>query len=103
MNDVEFAGPVPFVPITPICAIVAGCVLAATGSRSSSTSWILGPMRVVILHRATMAQIGVIGTKGTGAGEFDIVHHIAADSKGNVYTAEIVNNRRAQRFVLKAK
>jgi len=62
-----------------------------------------GPMRVVIFDRATMTQIGVIGTKGTGAGEFDIVHHIAADSKGNLYTAEIVNNRRAQRFVLQGK
>jgi DNA-binding beta-propeller fold protein YncE len=59
-----------------------------------------GPMRVVIFDRATMTQIGVVGTKGAGAGQFDIVHHIAADSKGNLYTAEIVNNRRAQRFVL---
>jgi hypothetical protein len=25
---------------------------------------------------------------------------MAADSKGNLYTAEIVNNRRAQRFVI---
>ena len=62
-----------------------------------------GPMRVVIFDRATMTQIGVIGTKGAGVGEFDIVHHMAADSKGNLYTAEIVNNRRAQRFVLQGK
>ena len=59
-----------------------------------------GPMRVVIFDRATMTQIGVIGMKGKGAGEFDIVHHMAADSKGNLYTGEIVNNRRAQKFVL---
>jgi len=59
-----------------------------------------GPMRVVIFDRQTMAQIGVVGMKGAKAGEFDIVHHMAADSKGNLYTAEIVNNRRAQKFVL---
>jgi hypothetical protein len=59
-----------------------------------------GLMRVVIFDRTTMTQIGVIGMRGAQAGEFDIVHHIAADSKGNLYTAEIVNNRRAQRFVL---
>jgi DNA-binding beta-propeller fold protein YncE len=59
-----------------------------------------GPMRVVIFDRQTMGQIGVVGMKGTKAGEFDIVHHMAADSKGNLYTAEIVNNRRAQKFVL---
>jgi len=58
-----------------------------------------GPMRVVIFDRQTMTQIGVVGMKGKGPGEFDIVHHMAADSKGNLYTAEIVNNRRAQKFV----
>jgi hypothetical protein len=58
-----------------------------------------GPMRVVIFDRPTMTQVGVIGMKGKNPGEFDIVHHMAADSKGNLYTAEIVNNRRAQKFV----
>ncbi len=62
-----------------------------------------GPMRVVIFDRATMTQIGVVGMRGKAAGEFDIVHHMAADSKGNLYTAEIVNNHRAQRFVLVKK
>jgi hypothetical protein len=57
-------------------------------------------MRVVILDRLSMTQIGVVGTRGPNAGEFDIVHHMAVDSKGNLYTAEIVNNRRAQKFVL---
>jgi len=59
-----------------------------------------GFMRVVIFERATMAQIGAFGMKGAGVGEFDIVHHMAADSKGNLYTAEIVNQRRAQKLVL---
>lgn len=62
-----------------------------------------GPMRVVIFDRKTMIQIGVIGMKGSKPGEFDIVHHMAADSKGNLYTAEIVNQRRAERFVLQRK
>jgi DNA-binding beta-propeller fold protein YncE len=58
-----------------------------------------GPMRVVIFDRSTMTQIGVVGSRGSGAGEFDIVHHMAVDSNGNLYTAEIVNQRRAQKFV----
>src|SRR6476646_10074745 len=62
-----------------------------------------GPMRVVVFDRQTMTQIGVVGMKGKNPGEFDIVHHMAADSKGNLYTAEIVNQRRAQRFVLEKK
>ena len=61
-----------------------------------------GPMRVVIFDRATMTQIGSVGMRGKGPGEFDIVHHMAADSKGNLYTAEIVTNRRAQRFVMQS-
>ena len=60
-----------------------------------------GPMRVVVFDRATLTQIGAIGMRGPMPGEFDIVHHMAADSKGNLYPAEIVTNRRAQRFVLK--
>jgi hypothetical protein len=61
-----------------------------------------GPMRVVIFDRQSMTQIGVVGRRGKAAGEFDIVHHMAVDSKGNLYTAEIVNNRRAQKFVPQA-
>jgi len=60
-----------------------------------------GPMRVVIYDRATMTQIGAFGMRSAKPGDFDIVHHMAADSKGNLYTAEIVTNRRAQRFVLR--
>ena len=60
-----------------------------------------GPMRVVIFDRAVMQPVGSVGMRGAKAGEFDIVHHMAADSKGNLYTAEIVTNRRAQRFVLR--
>jgi DNA-binding beta-propeller fold protein YncE len=59
-----------------------------------------GPMQVAVFDRATMAQVGTIGMRGPKPGDFDIVHHMAADSKGNLYTAEIVTNRRAQRFVL---
>jgi hypothetical protein len=58
-----------------------------------------GPMRVVIFDRASLTQVGAIGMRGPAPGEFDIVHHMAADSKGNLYTAEIVTNRRAQKFV----
>jgi DNA-binding beta-propeller fold protein YncE len=59
-----------------------------------------GPMKVLIVDRATLAPIGSVGMRGPNPGEFDIVHHMAADSKGNLYTAEIVTNRRAQKFLL---
>jgi hypothetical protein len=59
-----------------------------------------GAMRVVIFEREPMRQVGAVGSRGARAGEFDIVHHLAVDSKGNLYTAEIVNQRRAQKLVL---
>jgi hypothetical protein len=59
-----------------------------------------GPMQIVIYDREKMVEIGRVGVRGPKVGEFDIIHHMAADSKGNLYGAEIVTNRRAQRFVL---
>ena len=59
-----------------------------------------GPMRIVIFERATLTQVGSVGSRGPRPGEFDIVHHMATDSKGNLYAAEIVTNRRAQRLLL---
>jgi hypothetical protein len=61
-----------------------------------------GAMRVVIFERATMTQIGAVGTRGANPGQFDIIHHMAVDSNGNLYTAEIVNQRRAQKLVLQS-
>jgi hypothetical protein len=40
-------------------------------------------MRVVIFDRATMSQIGAFGNRSAQPGDFDIVHHMAPDSKGN--------------------
>jgi DNA-binding beta-propeller fold protein YncE len=60
-----------------------------------------GPMQVAVFDRQSLTQIGTIGMRGPNPGDFDIVHHMAADSKGNLYTAEIVTNRRAQKFVLR--
>jgi hypothetical protein len=59
-----------------------------------------GPMQIVIYDREKMVEIGRVGIRGPKVGEFDIIHHMATDSKGNLYGAEIVTNRRAQRFVL---
>ena len=58
-----------------------------------------GPMQIIIYDREKMVEIGRVGVRGPKAGEFDIIHHMATDSKGNLYGAEIVTNRRAQRFV----
>jgi hypothetical protein len=60
-------------------------------------------MRIAIFDRATLTEIGSLGMRGPKPGDFDIVHHMASDAQGNLYTAEIVTNRRAQRFVVGAR
>ena len=57
--------------------------------------------RVLIFERASMTLLGQFGMRSPEPGGMDIAHHIAVDSRGNLYTAEIVTNRRAQRFLLR--
>jgi len=57
--------------------------------------------RVLILDRESMTIVREFGMRSAEPGGMDIAHHIATDSAGNLYTAEIVNNRRAQRFLVR--
>lgn len=60
--------------------------------------------RAAVLDRKTMQIVGYFGGGvGSAPGQFFVLHDLAADSKGNVYTAEVNNggNRRAQKFTYK--
>jgi hypothetical protein len=50
------------------------------------------------LMRETGAIVGAFGRNGRNVGEFHWVHNIALDSKGNIYTTEVDNGKRAQKF-----
>ena len=56
---------------------------------------------IVVVDRATLEVLSTFGKQGREPGDFTNLHHIAADSKGNLYTAEVGQGRRAQKFVLK--
>ena len=43
--------------------------------------------------------LGFFGRSGRQAGQFHWVHNMAVDSKGNIYTTEVDNGKRAQKFV----
>ena len=58
-----------------------------------------GHGRVAVLNRQTLEVVTAFGTLGSEPGQFTNLHHIAADSKGNIYTAEVGQNRRVQKFV----
>jgi DNA-binding beta-propeller fold protein YncE len=59
----------------------------------------LGDSQILVLNRKTMEILNTFGQRGNKPGDFNILHHLAADSKGNIYTAEIGQGRRAQKFV----
>jgi hypothetical protein len=43
--------------------------------------------------------LGGFGSQGHNAGNFTLLHMIAVDSRGNLYTSETVDGRRLQKFV----
>lgn len=53
---------------------------------------------VRIVVRETGEILGTFGRSGRHAGDFHWVHNIAMDTDGNVYTAEVDNAKRAQKF-----
>ena len=59
-----------------------------------------GNGRVWILDRQTLETVGEFGSLGSEPGQFRNLHHIAVDSDNAVYTAEVGQNRRVQRFVV---
>jgi hypothetical protein len=51
-----------------------------------------------ILRRSDGQVVGGFGRSGRQAGNFHWVHSIAVDSQGNIYTGEVDNGKRVQRF-----
>ena len=52
------------------------------------------------LDRKTGKILGTMGSMGKNAGQFYGVHMEATDSKGNLYTGEVFDGERVQRFLL---
>ena len=88
-------------PVGTVTSVPAGFAFSADPKQQFLYAVDSGPMRVVIFDREALTALGAVGTRGPKPGELDIVHHMATDSAGNIYTAEIVTNRRAQKFVIR--
>jgi DNA-binding beta-propeller fold protein YncE len=58
--------------------------------------------KVMVLNRRTLEILDSFGRWGSAPGEFGTLHHMAADSKGNLYVTEVTplkpENRRIQKF-----
>lgn len=55
--------------------------------------------RIRIVERATMEEISTIGTGGRYPGQFQAIHSIATDSRGNLYGTETYQGRRIHKFI----
>lgn len=58
--------------------------------------------RVMVLERATLEILYSFGQWGSAPGDFGTLHHMAVDSRGNLYVTEVTPlepvNRRVQKF-----
>jgi DNA-binding beta-propeller fold protein YncE len=90
------------------------------GATAASTAFSLDPQQrfmyvadrseghVVVVDRKSLEILYSFGKRGMEPGNFNIIHEIATDSKGNLYTTEVNDNfgageccRRVQKFVYK--
>ena len=60
-----------------------------------------GNSHLVVLNRKTLEILYQFGKRSAAPGDFQGLHNLATDSKGNLYTAEVAPGNRAQRFTLK--
>jgi hypothetical protein len=60
-----------------------------------------GNSHVAVLNRKTLDVLYQFGKRSPAPGDFQGLHNLAADSKGNLYTAEVAPGNRAQKFIYK--
>ena len=51
-----------------------------------------------IIDRATNETLARVGRPGRFAGQFHVVHNLAVDQQGNIYTTEVNTGQRVQKF-----
>ncbi len=59
------------------------------------------PGRIWVFDRKTLQALDSFGRPGIAPGEFDVLHHMTTDNKGNLYVSEVEDGRRIQKFVFK--
>ena len=73
---------------------------------SADGRWVYVPdgsnKKVHILDRQTLQEVGFVGGYGgQGAGQFNHLHGVAVDSRGDIYTGEAAAGARIQKWTLK--
>jgi DNA-binding beta-propeller fold protein YncE len=60
------------------------------------------PSRIWVYDRKTLQPLDSFGRAGVAPGEFYVLHHMTADSKGNLFASEVEDGRRIQKFLFKS-
>ena len=60
-----------------------------------------GNSRIAAVDRKTLTVLYQFGQRSAKPGDFQGLHHLTVDSKGNIYTGEVAPGARTQRFVYK--
>ena len=60
-----------------------------------------GNSRLVVLDRQTLTVLYQFGGRGPQPGQFQGLHQLSADAKGNLYAVEVAPGNRVQKFIAK--
>ena len=85
----------------PSAGSVAGLAFSPDPQQQFLYAADYGNSHIAVLDRKTLEVLYQFGTRSAKPGDFQGPHHIAVDSKGNLYVAEVAPGNRAQKFLLK--
>ncbi|HXD19757.1 MAG TPA: hypothetical protein VN654_22235 [Vicinamibacterales bacterium] len=85
----------------PSAGSVAGLAFSPDAQQRFLYAADYGNSHVAVLDRKSLKVLYQFGTRSATPGNFQGPHHIAVDSKGNLYVAEVAPGNRAQKFLLK--
>ena len=85
----------------PSAGSVAGLAFSPDPQQQFLYAADYGNSHIAVLDRKTLDVLYQFGTRSAKPGDFQGPHHIAVDSKGNLYVAEVAPGNRAQKFLLK--
>ena len=85
----------------PSAGSVAGLAFSPDAEQRFLYAADYGNSHIAVLDRKTLDVLYQFGTRSAKPGDFQGPHHIAVDSKGNLYVAEVAPGNRAQKFLLK--
>ena len=85
----------------PSAGSVAGLAFSPDPQQQFLYAADYGNSHIAVLDRKALKVLYQFGTRNATPGDFQGPHHIAVDSKGNLYVAEVAPGNRAQKFLFK--